>query len=184
MLINMQNGSVRLRRIFLIHNTHDNGMPDNSNGMITDFGDNGGADESMWFNNVHQHGGYGFRSNTSVVDSNGNIRRFLPAGGPNVWNKNLVANIGDAIYPARPRGIYPAGGWPAMFVNYAGGDFTLSARNPGKNAAADGTDMGVNMRVLREATSHSVDGKWAESSQPTSTPTTPAAVRPRFAKPN
>ena len=117
MLINMQNGSVRLKRIFMIHNTHDNGTPDNSYGMITDFGDNGGADESMWMNNVHQHGGYGFRSNFSVVDSDSNIQKFLPPGGSSVWNRKFVANIGSANYPARPRGlILPAHGQPCLLI--------------------------------------------------------------------
>ena len=172
MLITLQNGATRMRRIFLIHNTHDNGTPDNSNGMITDFGDSGGADESMWLNNVHQHGGYGFRSNSNASDSEANIRRFLPNGGPAVWNKNLVANIGNTNYPARPQGIYPSGAWPAMFVNYADGDFTLTDRNPGKNAAADGTDIGVNMLLLRVATHSTLTGQ-----QPS------PADRPREVKP-
>ena len=181
MLINMQNSNVRLKRIFLIHNTHDNGTPDNTNGMITDFGETGGADESMWLNNVHQHGGYGFRSNANTSDSEVNIRRFLPNGGPAVWNKNLVANIGNSIYPARPRGIYPSGSWPAMFVNYAEGDFTLTDRNPGKNAAADGTDMGVNMMVLRAATQNTETGQRTATEPITQQPT--PAVRPRVVKP-
>jgi len=172
MLITLQNGSTRLQRIFLIHNTHDNGTPDNSNGMITDFGDTGGADESMWMNNVHQHGGYGFRSNSNASDSDTNIRRFLPNGGPAVWNKNLVANIGNANYPARPRGFYPEGEWAAMFVDYGKGDFTLKPSNPGKGAAADGTDIGVNMEALRAATLHSIDGLSSYGD-----------VRPRLAKP-
>jgi hypothetical protein len=181
MLINLQNGAARMKRIFMIHNTHDNGTPDNSNGMITDFGDSGGADESMWVNNVLQHGGYGFRSNSSSVDAEGNIRRFLPPGGPTVWKNNLVANIGAATYPPRPRGVYPEGSWPAMFVDYAGGDFTLKPTNPGKGAAADGTDMGVDMQALRAATLHSIDG--LNSNAPAAASPEPGAVRPRLAKP-
>jgi hypothetical protein len=170
-----------MRRIFMIHNTHDNGAPDNSNGMITDFGESGGADDSMWMNNVHQHGGYGFRSNSSIVDMEGNIRRFLPPGGPTVWNRNLVANTGAATYPPRPRGIYPEGEWAAMFVDYRNGDFTLKPSNPGKGAAADGTDMGVNMETLRAATLHSKDGQ--NSDAPAAPASTTPATRPRLAKP-
>ena len=179
MLINLQNGAARLRRIFLIHNTHDNGMPNNSNGMITDFGSSGGADESMWFNNVHQHGGYGFRSNFTVVDSNANIQRFLPLGGPTVWNRNIVVNFGSANYPSPPQGVYLSGSWPAMFVNYAEGDFTLKAGNPGKGAATDKTDIGVDMASLRRATAGAVGGK---SIQHDTSPS-PAATRPRLVKP-
>ena len=181
MLINMQNANVRLKRIFLIHNTHDNGTPDNSNGMITDFGEKGGADESMWMNNVHQHGGYGFRSNANVTDAAGNIRKFLPPGGPSVWNKNLIANIGNATYPERPRGIYVSGSWPAMFVDYAKGDFTLTPKSPGKNAALDGTDVGVNMELLRQATQNSITG---QSSISTSSDTAKPLTRPRVVRPN
>jgi uncharacterized SAM-binding protein YcdF (DUF218 family)/PKD repeat protein len=156
MLINMQNGSTRLRRIFLIHNTHDNGTPDNSNGMITDFGDNGGADESMWMNNVHQHGGYGFRSNFSVVDSVANISRFLPPGNTTVWNRNVVVNKGDAKYPAS--GIYLSGSWPKLFVDYANGNFALAPGMRGKGGATDGTDIGVDMAALIEATAGTKTG--------------------------
>jgi len=174
MLINLQNTNVRLKRVFLIHNTHDNGTPDNSNGMITDFGDSGGADESMWMNNVHQHGGYGFRSNFSVTDANSNIRRFLPDGGPAVWNKNLIANIGSANYPDRSRGIYLSGEWSKMFVDYSAGDFTLVDRSPGKNAALDGTDIGINVKALNEATGSAVNGQSSRSIE-----SVPSGTRPR-----
>ena len=166
MLINMQNGSTRLRRIFLIHNTHDNGTPDNSNGMITDFGDSGGADEAMWMNNVHQHGGYGFRSNQSAVDSAANIIRFLPPGNTTVWNRNVVVNKGDAIYPAA--GIYVSGSWPKMFVDYANGNFALAPGVRGKGAATDGTDIGVDMATLIEATDRAQMG--STRSLPTTRP--------------
>jgi PKD repeat protein len=187
MLINLLSGlnpSDISKRIFIIHNTHDNGTPNNSNGLITDFGAQGGATESLWLNNVHQDGGYGFRSNFTVSDSAANIRRFLPPGGPNVWNRNLIANIGSANYPARPQGLYPSGSWVMMFVNYAAGDFTLRQGNPGKNAATDGTDIGVDMNVLRSATLHTVDGRWPGSTQAPSAEPTPAAVRPRFVRPH
>jgi len=180
MLINMQNANVRIKRLFLVHNTHDNGMPDNTNGMITDFGEKGGADESMWLNNVHQHGGYGFRSNANVSDAAANIRKFLPPGGPTVWNRNLVANIGNSTYPEKPRGFYPSGSWPALFVDYKGGDFTLAPRNPGKGAALDGTDIGVNMQALKAATDGAIRGQSVVSSEATSPAplTRPRTVRP------
>ncbi len=146
-------GSVQSKRIFIIHNTHDNGVPDNTYGQIIDFGDpswGGGALESMWFNNVHQHGGYGFRSNLSVVDSAANIARFLPPGNTTVWNRNLIVNKGDANYPAS--GIYVSGSWPKLFVDYANGNFALASGMRGKGAATDGTDVGVDMGALIEAT--------------------------------
>jgi hypothetical protein len=186
MLINLLSGLTandRLRRIFIIHNTHDNGTPNNTSGMITDFGNAGGADQSMWFNNVHQHGGYGFRSNFSVVDTDANIRRFLPPGGPTVWNRNLIVNIGATTYPARSQGKYLSGSWPAMFVNYQDGDFTLKPGNPGKGAATDGTDIGVEMETLRAATAGAVSGRTPKSVVSPAGTTSSPVTRPRLAKP-
>src|ERR1044072_8212852 len=147
MLINMQNGATRMRRIFLIHNTHDNGTPDNSNGRITDFGDSGGADESMWKNNVQQHGGYAFRSNFSVTDANSNIRRFLPSPDTSNWSKNLSVNNNGAIYPGTA--VCATASWSGSLVDYANGNFTLAAGSPGKGAATDGYDIGVDMSGLK-----------------------------------
>jgi hypothetical protein len=135
-----------LRRIFLIHNTQDDGgNPQTSGGnFITDFGSDGGALESMWVNNVHPHGGAGFRDNFTgglTPDIAATIRRFLPPGGPSVWNRNMIVNKGSALYPAN--GIYITGSWQKQFVDYVGGDFTLVPGNPGKGAATDGTDVGA-----------------------------------------
>ena len=187
MLINLLSGLTandRLRRIFVIHNTHDNGMPDNSHGMITDFGESGGAYDSMWFNNVHQHGGYGFRSNFSTVDADANIRRFLPPGGPTVWNGNLIVNIESSNYPSRSQGKYLSGPWPSMFVNYKDGDFTLKPGNPGKDAATDGTDIGVDMEAVRATTAGAVSGNTPKVKvyAPPAASTAPQ-TRPRLAKP-
>jgi hypothetical protein len=50
----------------------------------------------------------------------------------------------------RPAGVYPAGNYfPAdvtavHFANYAGGNYTLAADSPYKNAGTDGTDIGAN----------------------------------------
>ncbi|MCM3900982.1 MAG: hypothetical protein ND866_04690, partial [Pyrinomonadaceae bacterium] len=115
-----------------------------------------------------------------TVDSDANIRRFLRPGGPAVWNRNMVANIGSTNYPPRPQGIYPSGSWPAMFVNYADGDFTLAPRNPGKNAASDGTDIGIEFSVLRNATKGVTTGESASSTETAN----PTATRPRYARPS
>ena len=66
-------------RINFIHNTVDNGKSPSLN-AITDFGEAGGAVDSVWSNNALQHGNAGFRSNTSSADSATNIRQFLPGG--------------------------------------------------------------------------------------------------------
>jgi hypothetical protein len=159
MLINLLGGPLRLNHIFLVHNTHDNGMPDNTQGVITDFGADGGASDSMWANNVHQHGGSGFRSNDTSTDSTNNISRFLPPGDNRVWHHNLIVNKGEANYPAT--GIYLSGAWPKLFADYAGGDFTLAQGIRAKGAASDRTDVGVDMVSLRQATGSSISGVWS-----------------------
>jgi hypothetical protein len=142
--------------IHFVHNTFDNGQPRNSQGMITDFGSTGGALRSTWKNNVAPHAGYGFRSATSNDPLN-NIANFL---GLQAWDRNLIANIGGANYPPPPRGIYVSGSWAAMFVDSANGDFSLSANSRGKGKALDGTDVGVNMTMLKTATAGAKTGIW------------------------
>ena len=141
---------VRMKRIFFIHNTDDNGSPGNSNRAITSFDATGGADESMWFNNVHQDSGYGFFSSTSD-NSALNIAAHLTRGNASSWNKNLIVNPNGHTYPAAA--IVQSATWnTGVFVDYDGGDFTLKNGNPGKNVATDGSDVGLDMSVLNVAT--------------------------------
>lgn len=175
MLINMiseadgRGGRVNARRVFFIHNTDDGGMPDGNRGMITDFGGDGGALESMWLNNIHPHGGGGFRSSDSATDCEANIRKYLPPGDSTSWNRNVIVNKSNANYPRR--GIYVRGPWPNQFVNYGAADFTLAPQNPGRAAATDGTDVGADMEALRRATAGVRSGSRTNSS-----PTRPRRV--------
>jgi hypothetical protein len=159
----------RSRRIFIVHNTHDNPT---QQGMITDFGSSNsgsGATESMWFNNVHSHGGYGFRSNNSNENQSANIGEFLPAGSPVAWNKNLILNPAQyASYPATA--ITASGNYTSQFVNAANGDFTLAPNSPGKSAALDGGDIGIDMATLGVATAGVVSGAGGPNPSPTPTP--------------
>jgi hypothetical protein len=162
-----------MKRIFFIHNTDDNGTPSNSNRKISDFGsgtppESGGADDSFWLNNVHQDSGYGFFS--SITDKSAtNITMFLPPGNATNWNKNLIVNTNGHTYPAAA--IIQSATWDTeVFVNYSGGDFTLKPGNPGKYAATDSTDVGVDMSALNAATGGTVSGVW-DGSIPAPTPT-------------
>ena len=165
LLINLQSeidqlgGRATLKRIYLIHNTHDNGTPDNSNGQITWFGANGGTTEGLWINNVHQDGGQGFRNGGAT--SAANITIFLPPGTSANWNKNLILNPTSDTYPTAA--ITQSAMWPSIFVNYAAGDFTLIGGNPGKNAATDGIDVGVDFSTLQAATANTISGEWVGS---------------------
>jgi hypothetical protein len=153
MMINLVGGTRptdRSRRIFIVHNTHDNPT---QQGTITDFGSSNsgsGATESMWFNNVLSHGAYGFRSNNSNENQSANITEFLPPGSPAAWNKNLILNPAQyASYPATA--ITASGNYTSQFVNAANGDFTLAPNNPGRTKRM-GKDVGVDMPSLRRAT--------------------------------
>lgn len=172
----------RLKRIFIIHNTHDNGVPDNAGGVITDFagGPAGGADQSMWLNNVHQDNGFGFRSNSSTTNSAQNITNNFPPGTAANWSKNLIVNPNNHIYP--DAAVMLSAAWSTgVFIDYAHGDFRLKTGSPGINAATDGTDIGVNITVLQAAigasspafgtaTIRAITGDWV-TAVPTPTPT-------------
>jgi hypothetical protein len=140
----------RSRRIFIIHNTHDNPT---QQGTVTDFGasnSGSGATESMWCYNVHSHGAYGFRSNNSNENQAANIAEFLPPGSPVAWNRNLILNPAPyASYP--PTAAMGSGTYSSQFVDAANGDFTLARTSPGKGKSL-GKDIGVDMSALRKAT--------------------------------
>lgn len=71
------------------------------------------------------------------------------------WNYNGIADIsvggeGSSIYP-QAQNIYWASGSSILFTNQAAGDYTLQSGSPAKNAASDGTDMGVNFTTYNAA---------------------------------
>ena len=161
---------VGLKRVFLLHNTWDNGTPVNDFMAFTDFGDadvQSGCFDSLYLNNVQQDCGYGFKSNLSITDAAGNIVKFLPPGDSSTWNKNVIDNPNGHTYP--PAAITQSLAWSTgVFNDYAAGDFTLKSGNSGQNAATDGTDVGVNMTDLNAATLHTIDGDWSGAVPPPS----------------
>jgi hypothetical protein len=157
-----------LKRVFVLHNTFDG-----SNGSIVNFGaSNSPCLECDWSNNVHQFNQGGF------MDSFGtpsrfqveNIITYFPPGDATTWTKNLVINRAfSAFYGAyapMPATSINLGGveadfspnvdtvsYSAQFVSYATNNFTLVAGSPGKAAATDGTDVGINHLALSKARS-------------------------------
>jgi hypothetical protein len=164
----------KIRRIFIINNTHDNG-PRSEWGFITAFSEPGGAIDAVWKNNVHQHCEYGFGSSLNMVDSDFNIRRYLPPGDATNWDRNLIVNTGGRKYPAAAI-IQDGVSWASQFVDYNAGNFTLVPGSPGKNAGLDGKDVGVDMVKLTYATRGCVSGVW-DGSAPPPTPS-PTATQP------
>jgi hypothetical protein len=58
------------------------------------------------------------------------------------FSRNVIVDGPAGSYPAG--NFFPAGVAAVRFVNYAGGNYTLAADSPYKNAGTDGTDIGVN----------------------------------------
>lgn len=153
--VNLNNGEW-MSRFYWLHNTVDMGASPAFNDNITDLGDTGGCSggNCVWKDSVHQRGqGQGFRDNFTGginADIALTIRRFLPTGGTTdvdaSWDNNLIHDIGDKIYPAN--GVYPTGAWGDQFTDYTNKNFILAGGSPGKSAATDGTDMGVNVTTL------------------------------------
>lgn len=152
-------GVVVQKRVFLIHNTYDNGVPDNVNGAVTDFGSNGGCTDCQMVNNLFQDAGFGIFSSLGFNYTLA-LSTFFPPGNSSNVNKNLVVNTNGHTYPAASFLTQIANWSNVTFVDYSAGDFTLLPTSLGKNAATDGTDIGVIMSTLSAATAHSRDGQW------------------------
>jgi hypothetical protein len=58
------------------------------------------------------------------------------------FSKNVIVGAPAGAYP--PGNFFPSAMTAVRFANYAGGNYTLAADSPYKNAATDGTDIGAN----------------------------------------
>jgi hypothetical protein len=58
------------------------------------------------------------------------------------FSKNAIVDAPAGSYPAG--NFFPTSAAVVRFANYAGGNYTLAADSPYKNAGTDGTDIGVN----------------------------------------
>jgi hypothetical protein len=57
------------------------------------------------------------------------------------FSKNVLVDRPAGAYPAG--NFFPSGAAAVRFANYAGGNYTLAADSPYKNAGSDGTDIGA-----------------------------------------
>lgn len=164
-----------LDRVFIMHNTFDG-----YSFTISDWGSGDGATNAMWFNNIHEFGLNGWVASDggfALDNQRENIVARLPPGDATTWTKNMVVNprftATFGTYAPLPATAIPVGGvaqdgsptvdtvaFGDQFVNYATGNFTLVGGSPGKNAATDGTDVGVNYPSLLAATLNTVTGDW------------------------
>lgn len=155
--------SLHGRRYHFIHNTIDHSANPSAShyGETVDIGSGKYVDDARWFYNAINRPWKAFGS-ANFTEGAGTITEYFPSGAPTSWNKNLIAGVAGTGLDYPSQGIYPTASWSAQFVNYVSGDFTLTTSSPGKGAALDQTDVGVNIPTLNAATLHAIDGIWVQ----------------------
>jgi hypothetical protein len=102
-------------------------------------------------NNIQDWNYYGI-----IGGGTGNINTTLATWfEPNaVVNKNVfIGGSAGTTSPPAINNFFPANYAAVGFTNQAGGDYTLTSGSVYKNAASDGTDIGINMPALSAALS-------------------------------
>ena len=80
------------------------------------------------------YGFFGSGSGEGTAALNGQFRNWT-------FSKNVLLDRPAGAYPAG--NFFPSGVTAVRFANYAGGNYTLAADSPYKNAGSDGTDIGA-----------------------------------------
>ena len=109
----------------------------------------------VYTHNMGRNNDYGFIGD-SHAPGRDSIDTYVPGA---VFSKNIIAGANGAIYPAANlqcgrsgETCYPANPeWQAQFVNFAGGNYRLTATSPYAAAGAGGTDLGANIDALMAA---------------------------------
>src|SRR5437867_3194845 len=138
--------------------------------------------EDVIYTELVPHVGFIYRNNLTPRGVAGIIGTGTPEGIATlttyfplaIFQRNILAGGNALIYP--PDNFFPASLSAVGFVGLAGGDYRLAASSPYKNAATDGTDVGVNVDALGAATAGVISGNsgTADTSAPTVTLTAPA----------
>jgi hypothetical protein len=90
-----------------------------------------------------------FTNNLSTPTSYGFAGSGSPEGTPTLNGQFTNWTFSKNVLVDRPAGAYPAGNFfpsgiaAVRFANYAGGNYTLAADSPYKNAGSDGKDIGA-----------------------------------------
>ncbi|PYV71545.1 MAG: hypothetical protein DMG97_15925, partial [Acidobacteria bacterium] len=106
------------------------------------------ADQFDFRDNLLSNGGYGFFGSGGSVGSGALARYFT--------NYDMLNNV---FIGGGPAGSYPANNFfpndnsAVGFVNFAGGDYTLTSGSPFRNAATDGKDVGADIAAIAAAIS-------------------------------
>jgi hypothetical protein len=107
------------------------------------------TDYFVFQNNIVNYGVYGF-----IGTGTGNANTTLAAYfNPNwVVTKNAVIGGSSTNYP--PGSYFPANNAAVGFVNYAGGDYHLTAASPYHNLGTDGKDLGADIDSIAIASTY------------------------------
>jgi hypothetical protein len=136
-------------RLTIAHNTlYSYDFSSASSCLIEAFGTEGVGTGFVFRNNLGHIQSYGICGNGMGTPT---LSKWFPGA---VVEKNVIAGANEATYP--PNNYYPpvsAASFAANFVNPSAGDYRLVANSPYRNAATDGTAIGVNMDQLEAALS-------------------------------
>jgi hypothetical protein len=104
-------------------------------------------------NNLAAHNLYGISGSSFGVGQTA-LDAYMPGG---LVKGNVLAGGTASRYPAG--NFFPAvAAWQAGFVDYAGGDYHLSATSPYRNAATDGTDVGADITRVNAEIANAISG--------------------------
>ena len=100
-------------------------------------------DQFVYSNNISSHGAYGFFG-SNQGEGNPALKFYFTNW---VFTNNAI--IGPNLSSQYPSNNYfPANTTAVGFVNYAAGNYLLSASSPYKNAGTDGLDLGANVTAI------------------------------------
>jgi hypothetical protein len=104
-------------------------------------------------NNLAAHNTYGIGGSSFGYGLTA-INAYLPGA---LVSRNVLAGGSASRYPAG--NYFPTvAAWQAGFVDFAAGDYRLTATSPYKNAATDGTDLGADIAKVNAATANALSG--------------------------
>ena len=104
-------------------------------------------------NNLAMHNTYGI-AGSSAGSGLTAINAYLPGG---IVSRNVLAGGTASRYPAG--NFFPTvSTWQAGFVDYAAGDYRLTAASPYRNAATDGIDVGADVGLVNAAIANALSG--------------------------
>jgi hypothetical protein len=110
----------------------------------------------IFTNNLMRNNDYGVMGDGAST-GNATLEQYFPAC---VFKKNVIAGGRSSAYPSD--NFFPASIDEAKFADRAGGNFSLNASSPYKNAGTDGKSIGCDVAVLKTHTGPFSDARPAQ----------------------